>query len=729
MLRRHLPLIAALLALAPLPALAQNLVWYADAPRAGLQDWSWTTHNLNNASPVHAGIRSISMEPDGWGGVYLVNQGEKHRFDDYQALSLWVHGGPTGGQQLRVLLTYEGLNVASLDVNDFISGGVVLANQWRQVTVPFDATTTLTHGAFDGLILMDDTGGNQGTVFLDDIEFVDRAMALTPGALSVSVNLAGARRAIDPMIYGVNFGSDAQHADLRYPLRRWGGNSTTRYNWQSDSHNTAFDYFYQNIADGDGVGLPAGSSLNDFVAATRAQGAQALVTIPTIGLKPIGDRVKRWGFSIAKYGPQDSNECAIYNPVPPWCSADAGNGRCQNVVNNTGFCVNGQIVNNDIADTSVPLSNVEIGQWITHLAAQPGANAPGVVRWYALDNEPMLWNSTHRDVHPLPGTYDEIWSKGRDAALAIKQADPAAKVMGPVTWGWCDLFTSAADAAIGPSCINGADRAAHGGLPFVEWYVKQVCDYAAANGGLRPVDVLDVHFYPQAGIDGVNNDSSSELPADSALRLRSLRELYDPTYHSESWVDDEVQLVPRLRGWVDARCPGMGIAITEYKWGPDRGPSGALAQAEALAIFGREGVRIATRWVAPENGTLAEDAFRMFLDYDGANTRVLGDSIPATPSNTSELGAYAIDQAGSALRLVLINRATGPRDITINLSAAANGNWQLYRFDAGQRFAQVGNATINGTTLTLSNVPGRSANLLVLPSPTQNNVLFADGFE
>ncbi|MBK6436150.1 MAG: glycoside hydrolase family 44 protein [Rhodanobacteraceae bacterium] len=669
------------------------------------------------------------MEPDNWGGVYLVNEGEKHAFLTYQSLSMWVHGGSAGGQQLRLYLTYNGLNVASLDVNDYIAGGTVLANQWRQVSIPFNATTTLTHGAFDGLIVMDDSGSNQGTTYLDDIEFVARATPLAASPLSVSVNLAGLRRSVSPEIYGVNFGDDSQHIELRYPLRRSGGNSTTRYNWQSDSHNTAFDYFYQNIADGSGTGLPVNSTLNAFVASTRANGGQALVTIPTIGLKPIGDRVKRWAFSIAKYGPQDSNECAIYSPQPPWCSTDAGDGLCANVTNNTGFCVNGRIVNNAIADTSVVLTTVEIGQWIAHLAAQPGAADPGMLRWYALDNEPMLWNSTHRDVHPVAPTYDEIWQKGRDVALAIKASDPTAKVMGPVTWGWCDLFTSAADAEIGPSCIDGQDRQNHGGLPFTEWYLKQVCDYAAANAGLRPVDVLDVHFYPQGGVDGLGDSGSSELPADSARRLRSLRELYDPSYVSESWISDSVQLIPRLRSWVDARCPGTGIAITEYKWGPDAGPSGALAQAEALAIFGREGVRMATRWVAPETGSLTEDAYRMFLDYDGANTRVLGDSIPATASDQNELGAYAIDQPSQALRIVLINRATAPRDISINLSAATNGNWQLYRFDAAQRFGQVGNGAINGSTLSLTNVPGRSANLLVLPAVTTSSVIFGDGFE
>lgn len=721
-------LLAFLLAILPLSAWSQALHWYDDALRAGLQDWSWATHQLDATNPVHGGNRSIRMEVSAWGGLYLVDPNVKHRFADHQSLSFWIHGGGTGGQQLRAYLTYNELLVASLDLNDYIVSGSIAANQWRLVAIPFDATTTLTHGAFDGLILMDDAGVAQGTVYIDDILFDVRTMPLTSTNLSVSIDLLGTRTPIAPEIYGVNFGQDEQHADLWFPLRRSGGNSRTRYNWQSDSHNTAADYFFQNIADGSGSGLPANSTLNAFVASTRANHGNALVTIPIIGFKPIGDRIKRWAFSIAKYGPQTSNECAIYSPAPPWCSADAGNGECD-ASNTTGHCVNGHIVGNDISDTSEVLSTSEIGQWIQHLASQPGANAPGVTHWYALDNEPMLWDSTHRDIHPTPGTYDEIWQKGHDVAIAIKQADPNAKVFGPVTWGWCDLFTSASDAAAGPTCIDGADRQAHGGLPFVEWYLKQICDAAAAHQGIRPVDMLDVHFYPQGGVDGIGDSASSELPEDSARRLRSLRELYDPNYISESWISDNVRLIPRLRDWIAARCPNTGIALTEYKWGPDAGPSGALAQAELLAILGREGVDAATRWIAPETGSLAEDAFRMFLDYDGANTRVIGDSIPATASDAEELGAYAIDEPGIALRIVLINRATAPRNLSIQWSTTVSGTWHLYRFDAAQRFAQVGSGNVAGNALTLSNVPGRSANLLVLPATTSTNAIFANGFE
>jgi hypothetical protein len=45
----------------------------------------------------------------------------------------------------------------------------------------------------------------------------------------------------------VNFGSAAQANRVRWPVRRWGRNSVTRYSWEFDTHNTARDWFYFNI--------------------------------------------------------------------------------------------------------------------------------------------------------------------------------------------------------------------------------------------------------------------------------------------------------------------------------------------------------------------------------------------------------------------------------------------------------------------------------------------------
>jgi hypothetical protein len=553
------------------------------------------------------------------------------------------------------------------------------------------------------------------------------------GNVMVEIDTNADRRSINPDIYGVNFGEDSQLADPGYTVRRWGGNSTTRYNWQTDVHNTAGDWFFMNIANGDGTGLPGNSTLNQMAEATLNAGASPLVTIATIGWTPDPERVKKWAFSVADYGAQTVTECTYFAEPPQWCTADAGNGECNPAENQTGFCVDNRIVGNDPDDTSFATDQSWALGWVQHLVARHGGAAGGGVRYYALDNEVMLWNSTHRDVHPEPATYDEVWSKAVSYGSAIKQADPDALVFGPVTWGYCDLFGSAAD-----NCMDGPDRQAHDGVPFVQWYLRQICAYQEQNG-VRLVDYLDLHYYPQGDgvVDFNGNLGWSESADVAARRLRSLKELHDPDWVSESWIADlgdfdanhysRPGLLPRVRAWIDAECPGTRLAITEYNWGPDQGATGALAQAEVLAIFGREGVDLATRWVAPPPGSLVERAFRLFLNFDGAGSRVEGASVRAQSSDADAVGSYAVDLPGERLMVLLFNKSTSANGVQVNFGQSLSGAWTLYQFTGSSDLGVVDSGTVNGSGLSIAGLPPRSASLLVLPAV--NDVIFADGLE
>src|SRR6185437_9997058 len=66
-------------------------------------------------------------------------------------------------------------------------------------------------------------------------------------AVTVSVDPTQDVRPISPLVYGMNFPSAAQLSQGKIPLMRWGGNATTRYNYQIDVYNTASDYFFENI--------------------------------------------------------------------------------------------------------------------------------------------------------------------------------------------------------------------------------------------------------------------------------------------------------------------------------------------------------------------------------------------------------------------------------------------------------------------------------------------------
>ncbi|HKI02012.1 MAG TPA: glycoside hydrolase family 44 protein [Thermoanaerobaculia bacterium] len=717
---------------------------YDNALRNNWQDWSWASHDLAHAVIYQSAPRSISWEPDAvggdWKGIYFHSDpgAADPAVADFAAVRFWINGAG-GSQAVRLAIYQNGVEVGTKDLTP-------LPSAWTRMTVTW-ADLGVVAPAFDGIVFQTNAPADQATAYVDDIELIESGSGPPPGgAVTVAVDPSLDRRAINPLIYGVNWAGAGQLATGLYTANRRGGNATTRYNWIFDTSNRAFDYFFLNINEGGANGAAAGS----FVTSTLAAGAEVVMTLPIDQVAKSAGRLP--GFSVSKYGPQDVTECA-FNPGVPGCSNN-GNGECDPSVNVTtcpggvrccnpaGPAVPGApslrfITGNSPADTSVPVDlDAHVGDFVSHLVSGFGTAASTGVRFYNLDNEPMLWNSTHRDVHPVPPGYDEVWAKGLAAAAEIKSRDAGAEILGPETWGWCDFWTSAKDAALG-NCINGPDRTAHGGLPWPAWYMQQSCAHRLPAGhpaaGDLPVDWLDIHFYPQgnevAGLSG--NQSVEDGAATVAARLRSLKELYHPTWVSESWIagvnPNVIQLIPRMRAWRDTYCPEMKLALAEYKWGRDDTLSGALAQAEALAIFGREGLDMALRWVAPQSGSLSETAFRLYRNYDGAGGQVSGESVRAASSDGDGVASYAVRSANGRLFVLLFNKDTAARDVTVTIAGGLTSNVSLWRL-AGTGLAAAGTlvSTPAGFAATL---PARTATLARVQIPDLQNAIFADGFE
>jgi hypothetical protein len=254
----------------------------------------------------------------------------------------------------------------------------------------------------------------------------------------------------------------------------------------------------------------------------------------------------------------------------------------------------------------------------------------------------------------------------------------------------------------------------------------------SARGRAHVVDYLDLHYYPQGSNVALSDDDS---PSTSARRLRSLKELYDPAWVSESWISDlgdgdanhydKPNLIPRARAWIDQYCPGTKLAITEYNWGNDDTTSGAVAQAELFGIFAREGVDLATRWVAPGANTRAERPFTLFLDYDGAGSNVDGASVAATSANVDQIGAYAFAASGGRTIVLLTNKDAAAHDVQVAFGESRVGTWTLYGFDADEPVHAITNGAVSGTSIALTALPAMSANLLVISG---GDAVFADGF-
>lgn len=654
------PLLLSLILMPMFSSLAQptaNINVYGDALNADWQNWSWSTIvSFNETDPVQTGTVAMSVTySEAWAGLSLQSNSAISTAQ-YSTVTFWIHGGDTGNHQLNLTVRDGSQNIIDSPV-----AVTTTANSWTKVEVSM-SDLGLSNGAMTGIVLQEASGGVQPTYFIDEIQLVEAEDGGTPlppsdgPTLTIDADIIS--HAISPDIYGMNFTDHTLASEIGIPVSRWGGNATTRYNWKIDVSNRAEDWFFMNVPDGDDDLSITG--LDEFVMANNNSNTKTIVTMPMIGWTP-------------KRRLTDDRDCGYPREQYPNQEAfeqfwDCGNGR---------FPDGTPITGNDPTLTSIAIDESWVEEWVTHLTNEFGTAVNGGVRYYALDNEPMLWNSTHRDVHPTAVSYDELRDRTIQYAAAIKTADPTATTLGPVLWGWTAYFYSAADVASGGDFWNNPpDRLAHDDLPFVEWYLQQMAAYEQ-NNGTRLLDYFDLHFYPQNGIalTSAGGDQTQ------AMRLRSTRALWDRNYVDESWINEPVYLIPRMHDWVNAHYPGTKIAITEYNWGGLEHINGALAQADILGIFGREQVDIATLWAPPANNDPGAFAFRIYLNYDGDGGAFGNLSVPASSSDVDELAVFAARRSSdNALTIMVVNKSGRPLTSTIALSGFGGSQAQVFQY-------------------------------------------------
>ena len=515
-------------------------------------------------------------------------------------------------------------------------------------------------------------------------------------AVTVQVDVNANRKPINPLIYGVAHASSAVLSDLNSPLNRNGGNNTSRYNWQLNADNRANDWYYESIGDSSSV---AGERGDTFIANSKAAGAQAMLTIPLLDwVARLGaNRSKLASFSIAKYGAQTGNDWQWF--------PDAGNG----ILQSTGQFV----VGNNPADANVASSAVFQQGWVQHLINRWGSASNGGLRYYILDNEHSIWHSTHRDVQPTGATMDLVRDKMIAYAGSIKSVDPSAVVVGPEEWGWSGYFYSGYDQQWGSKngWNNLPDRGNHGGADYVPWLLDQL-HQQEVNTGQRLLDVFTLHYYPQGGEFSDNVTSSMQL-----RRNRSTRSLWDPNYVDETWINDRVKLIPRMKSWVNTYYPNTITGITEYNWGAEGHINGATTQADIWGIFGREGLDMAARWTTPASSTPTYKAMKMYRNYDGSKSTFGDVSVQASAPAPDNLSAFAAERSSDgAVTVMMINKVlSGSTPATITLSNfSAQGVAQVWQLSSANVINHLPDISFTGSSFSTS-VPPQSVTLFVVP--------------
>src|SRR5579862_604156 len=472
-------------------------------------------------------------------------------------------------------------------------------------------------------------------------------------------------------LYGGAFPKDAATIQDGMALNfvRWGGNSSSTYNWQLGTYNAASDYFFEDfnfcgIGGGTSNGSCADGDSAQFVKDVGAAGGFPLITmpmLPRVAAGPESSSNGHWSFPVSKDGAQ----CHA-DPH----NSDAGDGITQSATCDaqpTYLVANPTDINNayvpllDDHSKACPSGNcVYRSDWVAALLTAYGTN-PYARHEYEMDNEMDIWGSTHRDIHPNPSGYDEMASVYLSEATKLRGWDPQADLLGPVSCCWWYYWNEA----------NSNDKAAHAGIDFLPWWLNQIY-WQDQISGTRSLDRFDIHAYPDAPI---TDSSGNPLPKSQlqALATSIYRDYWDPTFVSPSTTINQPYAtsiqpnktipfrIPRMRALVNSIYPGTPLAITEWNaaFAGESDFSTALGDADAYGIMGREKVGIATRWIAPNPANPNYLALKLYANNGNGGTfaTVGGFSVSDTHNGDPSLfSTYAGMQGGGGLGIMVINK-------------------------------------------------------------------------
>jgi mannan endo-1,4-beta-mannosidase len=463
------------------------------------------------------------------------------------------------------------------------------------------------------------------------------AVAQTPIAVDVTVDTRRDTFAISPYIFGSNAQSDDR--DEHVAAIRLGGNRLTGYNWENNASNAGSDYFHQSdtylTRD-----LPASVEnvpaivLTSFHDSARALGAYSLVTLPAAG-----------------YVARDKN-----GPVSE--AETAPSARWDEVVPKKG----GPLV----ATPDLDDGQVYVDEEVSYLVGRLGAASSGGIRGYAIDNEPALWPTTHPRIHPAKTTIAEVIDRSIAVARAVKSVDPDADVYGAVSYGFGEYYNM-------QDAPDWSSYASYGS--FLDAFLAKMRE-AHEREGRRLVDVLDLHWYPEArGTDDAGHsvriafDENSD-PGVAEARMQAPRSLWDSTYRETSWIAEyfsPIALLPNLRATIQRRYPGTKLAFTEINYGGSHDVSGGLAMVDVLGIFADYGVYMSNYWGAIEDYTSA--AYRLYRNVDGEGGSFGTVHVASSTSDRESTSVHA-SLDGSTLHIVMINKnRTTPVDASVAIAS------------------------------------------------------------
>ena len=456
--------------------------------------------------------------------------------------------------------------------------------------------------------------------------------------ITIIVDALKDQKTISPAIYGKN-NSASQNSSKPVSHAQWQfirdagvrlsreneGNNSTKYNWRKKL--SSHPDWYNNVERHDW----------DYTAKEM--------------LKNVPDIQQMWAIPLMGYVAKDSAfnfDCYAYDT-------------CKGSNNELNKCANGDA--SKYLEPWSPDSAVGIlNHWLKDLKLNP----KNILYWN-LDNEPELWAEKHDDIVKKEYSAEDYIQSYVATAKRARTIFPEIKLVGPAfsnEWGWYNWNKQKVKAKDGKS------------YTWIEYFIKRVAEEQKASG-LKLLDVLDIHFYPET--------------TDPNLTLQVHRIWYDT-----SWVYPKGNGIKRLgpadwnqsqeaKEFIFARCNNW---LKQYM-GEN---NGVTMGASEYGQISKDDPNVVACWYASHLGTFADNGVELFTPWDWYTgmwevlhlfSKHAGSvSVASTSTSNDVVSAYSsLSSKGDSLVVIIVNKdQNNSQSISLALTnvLAQDGNATMY---------------------------------------------------
>jgi hypothetical protein len=408
-------------------------------------------------------------------------------------------------------------------------------------------------------------------------------------------------------------------------LRQGGGNNSTKYNWKKklSSHPDWYNNVYAQDWDA------AAQYLNTNLPAS----VTGMWTFQLIG-------------KAANNNTNNFNDWG-YNGSNWWTGTlqNLAGGGTANTAGGSTATVNGNpnlYLQNWTADSTTDI----LPYWFNTLGIPQSR-----VTYWNMDNEPEIWNGTHDDITATSMTAESYMQNYFAVAKKARAKFPNIKLVGPVPaneWQWYNWMNSTTTA---------------GGNPYawLQFFIKRCAEEQAATG-IRLLDVLDIHFYPNESADAdvvqlhhVFFDRNYVYSGANGVKNKT--GTWDATQNKE-------YIFGRINDWLTqyfGANHGIKLGLTEMDVNNSTPSVVATWYASMMGEFMKNDVELFSPW-SWQPGMW--ETLHLFARYNQTL------SVQGNSTNETSVSAYpSVNAAKNTMTVVLVNRSTtATTSTTLNFS-------------------------------------------------------------